>query len=231
MNVQVIKPENKTELIPTIFLHGFPGIRSKQNLEIAEGFARASGAEAHVLFYSGLTRAPGNFTFNTCLDEVHQYVESLVDVGVQAFNLVGHSWGGFLSLTIAQRFQPFLRRMVLMSPLVYFWEASESTKFFEDTLANNPEIQIGAPSERGAEFEELGLKRPPDQLLQSVSVDAEVLFLQAREDNVTPTSIALEKLRHFPRFPIFELVDTDHSFILNRERITRRISAFLATGV
>ena len=231
MNVEVIAGKSGDLSIPTIFLHGFPGIRSKQNREIAQGFVNSGGGDAHVLLYSGLTQAPGQFTFTSCLAEVHAYLEKLVTPKSQSFNLVGHSWGGFLSLTIAERFQPFLRKMVLMSPLLYFWEESESTKFFEETLKNNPGIQIGTASERGAEFETFGTSTPPDRLIRSVTPETEVLFLQAREDDVTPTSIALEKVKLFEKFPTFELVDTDHSFILNRERITKRISNFLATGI
>jgi pimeloyl-ACP methyl ester carboxylesterase len=218
----------------TLFLHGFPGIRSRQNRDLAEALAKQTGRPSHVLLYPGLSQAEGRFSFRECLDGVHARVERLFEEhdrqNRQAeckIDLVGHSWGGFLALTLMNRHPERIRRAVLMSPLLEFAAESLCENAFAGMARENPQISIGDPALLAQEF--IGVSRdfPTDSLISGVNEHAGLLILQSREDEITPASVAAAFLPRFRRRPLFELVDTDHSFLVDRERLATRIGDFL----
>jgi esterase/lipase len=215
-------------LVYTLFLHGFPSIRSRQNRDIAEATARETGGRADVLLYDGLGFSPGVFSFERCLSDVRAFVKNMVESGVEKFDLVGHSWGGFLSLVLASEFRKHVRRMVLMSPLLSFTTAEHARPWFEETFEDNPHIRLGNIGQLATEFERLGKKYPLQNLLSKFPETVDALFLQAENDDVTPSSIAKSSLAFFSKTPLFELADTDHSFLINRPAMTDRIARFIA---
>lgn len=213
----------------TVFLHGYPGVRSRQNRDLAEGVAKDVGRESHVLLYAGLTQAPGEFSFQTCLEDVHAYVADLVRRFGQ-IDLVGHSWGGFLALTLVEKFESSIGKLALLSPLLQFPELAIQTGIqahFKKMAIENPSLVLGDLSERANEFTHLGKAKPIDELIRSLPAQLRILFLQARVDPITPTEIAEKKRALFPSSTIYELVDTDHSFLTGRDWLRERLTAFL----
>ena len=215
----------------TLFLHGFPSIRSRQNRDIAEVTARETGGRADVLLYDGLGFSPGVFSFERCLSDVRQFVKSLVGSGLEKIDLVGHSWGGFLSLVLAKEHPSLIRRLVLMSPLLSFATAEQARPSFEETFANNPSIRLGNIGKLALEFQKIGEMYPMRKLLPLFPDSIDALFLQAKDDLVTPASVAQSNLALFGKTPRFELAPTDHSFLLNRPEMTERIARFIKNGL
>ena len=220
-------PQSQERSWPTVFLHGFPGVRSKQNREIAKAVSERTGRDAHVLLYSGINDAPGLFSFESCLAEVHAYIESLRNQGITRFDLVGHSWGGFLALTLASKYPDSVRKLVLMSPLLKFHPVADAFTSFSAMQSNYPEFKFHGVQELASEFFAMNEKFPTDQFIEKLPRDLPVLFLQAEADEVTPTKVAQSKLELFPNQPEFTLAKTDHSFLTNREWTVNTISNFL----
>ena len=71
---------------------------------------------------------------------------------------------------------------------------------------------------------------PTAKMIRSIPVEISVLFLQARFDDTTPTPTAEDKLKEFNRPPVFELVDTEHNFLSNRDQVSDRVAHFLMSG-
>jgi pimeloyl-ACP methyl ester carboxylesterase len=237
MRVEIYTTENSVQSETeaprlTLFFHGFPGLRSKQNRDLAEQMARSTGRPSYVFLYPGLTQAEGSFSFPACLDAVHRQVESLLGIDEFQVDLVGHSWGGFLGLSLLSRFPTRIRRAVLLSPLLSFGQPDSEShilteKAFEKMGLENPDLKLGHPSILAEEFRGVGLKYPAESIIGGISDRAEILILQSRLDEITPADVAMGYLSYFKKKPFFELVETDHSFLLNRSATSERIQRFL----
>ncbi len=213
---------------PIVFLHGIPGIRSKQNRDIAEVVARETKRECFLPLYAGLGHAPGTFSFQGCKRDVLEYVESVLDETTGPIDLVGHSWGGFLSILVSAKYSPRVRRLALMSPLVEFQKARLSGPAFAAMARSNPELMLEDPAVLDREFLEIHANDPIDRLIASLPVAMEVLILQAEKDEITPAESLLEKAALFKKSPVVEMIATDHSFVIGRESIAARLARFLA---
>lgn len=210
----------------TVFLHGFPGIRSRQNRDIAEQTAQTTGRRCIVPLYSGLGFSNGEFSFESCRSQVHEYVAELIKQNGQ-IDLVGHSWGGYLSLGLAAKHGSRIGRLVLMSPLLNFFDAKVAMDSFSETAKNNPQLNLGNVQERANEFVDVGTKTPASSLAAKIDPKTRVTILQAEGDPVTPAEHSKTLLEHFPFSVPYELVATDHSFLLNRSSAIEKIIGVL----
>jgi pimeloyl-ACP methyl ester carboxylesterase len=207
----------------TLFLHGFPAVRSKQNRYYAEMTAQTLNRECTVLLYDGLGFAPGVFSFDATLANVENFFESYLTQTSDAVDIVGHSWGGFMALKLAGQFGARIKNLVLMSPLLYFAEVSRSQASFNETAAANPHLSLGDLVGLATDFAKVGQQNPANELIQTISPKINITYLQAKVDALTPPEYAHSAQAFFAKPPRFELLDTDHSFLLNREENAKRI--------
>lgn len=226
MNRLEFGPANTSpETTPILFLHGFPGVRSKQNREIAEKVADRLGRRAIVLFYEGLGVTPGEFSFQRCLDDVEREFKKLTASG--PIDLVGHSWGGFQALRLTALYPKSVRRLVLLSPLLRFFGEDVCEKSFGDTARENPSLNLGDLRERAREFVAIGNSNPYLDMLAKIPREVETTILQAADDQITPGKVSKEA-SGVVRGPLFyEIRETDHSFLLDRDGTIERIAQVL----
>lgn len=223
---QAEKQDNTGPL--TVFMHGFPAIRSRQNRDLAEKVAELRGAPVQLLLYSGLGHAPGVFSFERTLEDVRGFFTELAkEQAGRKIDLVGHSWGGFLSLQMIKEFPHLVRRLVLMSPLLGFGEAEAVRSSFENTRDQNPKLSLEPSAKLAEEFSRIGERYPTQESVAAVPESIDVLFLQAKNDDITPTPVALKRIPLFRRAPELRLADNDHSFLSNRDELAREIAEFL----
>lgn len=210
---------------PILFLHGFPGVRSKQNRDIAEKVAEILGRRAIVLLYEGLGQAPGEFSFERCLRDVENEFTSIAGAG--AIDLVGHSWGGFQAIRLSGVHPSKVRRLVLMSPLLRFFEQGVCESSFADTARENPTLNLGDVRERAREFVAIGTAHPYRELVAKIPPHVPTTILQAADDPITPGRVSKEA-SELVRGPMtYEIRETDHSFLLDRIGTAERIAAAL----
>ena len=211
----------------TISLHGFPGVKSKQNRDIAEILVEKTGRPVDVLLYRGLGLDEGEFSFEECLGHVRAHCAKRLAEGWEKLDLVGHSWGGFLSLVVASELGTQIDHLVLMSPLLKFAAVGQAAPFFEEKARENPTLGIQNHRRLAREFDTLSMRFSTDELIAKIPASVKVLFLQARGDETTPEIHAHEAQRFFTKKPTFEVIATDHSFVEDRPRIAARIAEFL----
>lgn len=228
MNVIHFAPSHSDSRRITISLHGFPAIRSKQNLEIAKRISERTGRRVDALLYSGLGRAPGVFSYSQCFQETRDYVMGLFERGeADNIDLVGHSWGGYQALRLAAELGSRVRKLVLISPLLHFRQSEKVIERYKQYMAEHPEITTLEPSDLHRDYLHVAGEASPESLISRLSEAIEVLILQAMSDEVTPAATAEKMLALFPRHPLYELVDNDHSFLRDRPQVSDRIAAFL----
>jgi pimeloyl-ACP methyl ester carboxylesterase len=210
----------------TVFLHGFPGIRSKQNRDIAEQTAQQTGRRCIVPLYSGLGFSKGQFSFESCRSQVQEFVGELIKQNGK-MDLVGHSWGGYLSLGLAAKHGSRIGKLVLLSPLLDFFNAKIAMDSFSETAKNNPQLDLGDIEERANEFVDLGTKTTAGSLAAKIDPKTRVSLLQAADDPVTPAEHSQALIAKFPFEISYEIVATDHSFLMDRLSAIERVIAAL----
>ena len=222
-----------------IFLHGFPALRSKQNREFAEIVSHETGLYSVLPLYRGLGFSPGQFSFTSCLTELFNWYRNFLDArrtrGLHLNTIfIGHSFGGFISLLLATRDLAPVNKMILLSPLLEFTVPENlNERSFREAQDKNPNLNLLEPTSLARDFQDVGRRWSVPELLSGLCLlqpDVPILFLQARDDKVTPTSTALAMKDQFPAQLKFELVDQDHSFLINRPAIAARIIRFILSG-
>ncbi|MES2857413.1 MAG: alpha/beta fold hydrolase, partial [Bdellovibrionota bacterium] len=184
----------------TLFLHGFPAVRSQQNRFYAELVSQRLNRETTVLLYDGLGFSDGVFSFSKTLAAVEETFLEFVkqaDAAKEKIDLVGHSWGGFMSLNLASKYASSISRLVLMSPLLKFGEATRSRDAFEQTAKANPQLVLGDHATLGNDFVEVGAKIPIEKLIHSIPASLDITLLQAKDDSITPPDVVESLLSSF----------------------------------
>ena len=205
----------------TLFLHGFPGVRSKQNQDLAEKAAKL-GRRCFVPLYEGLGQSDGEFSFLKCREQVRVFAADLLSQ-YEKIDLVGHSWGGYLALGIAADAKEKVSRLVLMSPLLHFFTLDLAQQAFRLTAEGNPTLNLGSTDDLAREFHTLGTKDRAEESARDISIDTSVSIFQAATDDTTPASYAQNLVNLFRRRPPYEEVATDHSFLVDRSLALDRV--------
>jgi pimeloyl-ACP methyl ester carboxylesterase len=206
----------------TLFLHGFPGVRSNQNRDLAEMASERSDRHCFLPLYSGLGQADGEFTFRGCRADVQRLASELI-AKHGSLDIVGHSWGGYLGLGLAREHQEKIGRLILMSPLLYFFTLDLAQQAFRLTADGNMNLRLGTTDERAREFYQLGNQDRADDFARALSVQTKVSIFQAATDDTTPVSYAENLVNLFKVRPTYEVVTTDHSFLVDRAHALERV--------
>ena len=107
MNLHVYQPQTavQSELGPLVFPSRVSGRTFGTKSRGSHRRSRISpAARAIVLLYAGVDDKSRVFTFKECIDEVQTYFAELLANEKRSISLVGHSWGGFLALTLIEKF-------------------------------------------------------------------------------------------------------------------------------
>ena len=213
------------------FFHGFPAVRSRQNRELAQQVSQINSVYTIVPLYSGLGFTEGEFRFSSCVNEVRDWALQLTSQKIAEgwqgrLKFVGHSWGGFLSLLLANEplLKSRLQKIVLMSPLVHFAASAMAAMAFEIVQQDNPHLALGSIEHLANDFAEVAKRYPTSRLIGNLDPGLETEYWQARVDRLTPPEAA-ELMR--PKFPgqlNFEIVDQDHSFLKDRATLARKLA-------
>lgn len=209
----------------TLFLHGFPGVRSKQNKDLAER-AAAKGRRSFVPLYAGLGQADGEFSFSKCKAQVEMFAQELITRN-GSIDIVGHSWGGYMALDLAAKYQAKIQQLVLMSPLIYFYTLDLAKQAMKLTADGNAALKLGVTDELAKDFYTLGNRGRAENFAKEISPETSVTIFQASNDDTTPVSYAESLVNMFKTRPHYEQVVTDHSFLVNREAALTKILAVL----
>jgi pimeloyl-ACP methyl ester carboxylesterase len=223
-----------------VFLHGFPGLRSKQNRDFAETAVRELGGVAYVALHSGLGVAPGKFSFTNCLHEVREFFKGIVKEASGAADvhggsgtarrpvyLVGHSWGGLMSLILASEYPDVVDRVVLLSPLLDFRSLGDVRAGFAEMVREHAQLEFGSVEELANDYHHLARQISVEEIIEKIPSRIRVLLLQSQGDQVTPTEVARKRLAHFKNRPEFVEVDVNHSFLGHaRGEVGERIVSF-----
>lgn len=204
-----------------LFLPGFPAVLSKRNEDLAARIAESLPADVFVLQYKGMGHnKDGPFSFELTLRESSACLDWL-KARYEKISLVGHSWGGALSLAGFRQLGDQLDKMVLMSPLLKLQEGDRLAAMIHEICT-----QFGYLFPSISEAEML---RDIQVFSRSFHVETflhghtfskgQVSFVQALQDEQTPPDIARRLISLFGPHVSYTELDQDHSFLKDREEI------------
>lgn len=222
--LQYIDYGSRSWPLKIVSLHGFPSIRSKQNRELAENLAKLTQQRVRVVLYPGVS-CEGIFSFKKTLEALINEFSILTENS--RVGLLGHSWGGFCSIVLASIYSTQISKMVLMSPLLKFSKESNQLRdFFLQAINSSSSIRTLPVDQLAKEFIEIAQEFPAENVIASISPEIDIVLLQARRDEITPTAIAEEMKNHFKGKFQYELVDQDHSFLIDRPKLSDKLAQY-----
>lgn len=207
-----------------VLLHGFPGISTKQNRDLAPLFHEKLGWPTVIVFYPGLSMNPGRFTYSETYDLVKKTLNGFLDLNPNMkINLYGHSFGGYLSLRLAKDFNKNIGKVFLLSPLLHVLDKTFFTDFLTMVYTEHKHLEKHSLEflyDNHLQFVEN--YDPKD--LKSFLMSKKVKVYQARLDTITPTAIAKE----FVKDSSFEYEESEqeHSFLTDRLEVLNKAVEF-----
>lgn len=204
---------------PVIMFHGLPGIKSKQNQDLAAHINAQTQRAVLLPFGEGLGINPGMFTFTKELQHKGKLIESF---GLQAhphLTLIGHSWGGLQALLLAaqqeKKTQGPIKQVILMSPLMGTMPRTEMDQILTTLAADHPEVNF-APRPELLDDSENYSYTFMEATIPKIPADIHITYLQAADDPITPAKRAKGLLPLFKTRPDYTELDCDHQFLVNR---------------
>ena len=208
------------------FFHGFPGESTRQNFDFAEKTVRLSGKPVYQIVYSGLGEAPGKFSFKRSLDESRAFLDYL-RVRYKRVNIVAHSWGAFVALNALHDSQiEHSGKITLLNPLTFLPEKQHMPAILDSVLAEFPHLKdkFEANSSLLQEIEDLRIRNIPLEFADKLKIKpGQLNLLQSKEDSEVPPSTSKDFSMRLQVKHNYELVDSDHSFLVNREVVFKRL--------
>lgn len=209
-----------------LMFHGFPATRGVKNLDIADYLHHHYKQDVYLLHYRGLGESLGVFKFTDSLNEASRVIEMLTENGRhKKIRLVGHSWGGLVSLNAADRHSALIESIVLISPFcdvqksdpLYDWFVNDVRTELRHIFGNMTEAEIEK------DFDVILENHLPKFIAPRLSASLPIGIVQASRDDVTPTATLKTVLPLFKTHPKYIELDQDHSFTQNRKELAETV--------
>lgn len=211
-----------------VFIHGFPGRREDKNRDLVTS---GPGYDIFLMHHKGLGKSRDKFSFSESVESTHQFYDFIRGKGYAKVHVVGHSWGGFVSLSMMEKLAETSSKMILLSPFLRI-PSGEKLKAIAKSLHTNSHEFVGhfSQDEIEADLYALSQKHNFEHYQQRIhTVKPDVLLIQALNDDETPVETAREFMKEVPEVKYLEL-DTDHAFENCRAQIKDMIHSTLTAA-
>lgn len=214
--------DNTKEVL--IFLHGFPGISTKQNQDLAQLYFEKTMIPTIILFYPGLSIHPGTFAYTKTYHFVKSYIQQLISKYPNIkINLFGHSFGGYLSLRLAKDFNHHIHKIFLLSPLLHVISDDFIRNYVTYVYENNPQLDRQNIDDLIRDHHVFIQNYDPQDLKKYLE-NKSVFLLQAQKDHLTPTENALDFVQKSSIQ--YKESSQEHSFLADRNEVLQEIIHF-----
>ncbi|AZZ37176.1 hypothetical protein CIK05_10375 [Bdellovibrio sp. qaytius] len=209
-----------------ILLHGFPGISTKQNRDLAPILFEKLGIPTAIVFYPGLSVNPGKFKYTTAYKLVCDFLNQCLAKNKNIkFEIFGHSFGGYISLRLAKDFNSHIEKIFLLSPLLHVISDQLLEELVTKLYRENSQLERHSLEEF---YEDHNLFVPgyhPDELKKYLA-NIKVKLLQSKDDTITPTAVAKEFVKDTTIK--YEESWQEHAFTSDRQEVFDKVVEFFA---
>jgi pimeloyl-ACP methyl ester carboxylesterase len=212
-----------TEKAPVLILHGFPGWNTK-NEDIAMNLA-LHGYGSYLVHMKGLGESNGKFSFESVVDETRKIAEFICKVhGVEKLAIVGHSFGGFLALSL----KDIASSLVLLSPLSCLDRKDKidliANEFYEKTEGKTV---YDSSEELKKGFVELSQHYSFDDLNSGLT-DIKTLLIHGTKDERIPVEASRALRQHLGATSSYVELEDNHRFTETRKDFPKLVREFFA---
>lgn len=215
--------DKNTERI-VILLHGFPGISTKQNRDLAPICFEKLKIPTAIIFYPGLSINPSKFKYTKTYELVCQFMRQCLEVNRDIkFFIFGHSFGGYLSLRLAKDFNKHIEKIFLLSPLLHVISDQLLEELVTKLYTENSQLERHSLEEFYEDHNKFVPGYEPENLKKYLS-NIKVKLLQSKEDTITPTPVAKNYIKDTAIQ--YEESWQEHAFISDRQEVFDKVIAF-----
>lgn len=209
-----------------VFLHGLPGIRTRQNQDLAENLFKTLNKNSVLFFYPGAGVAEGIFSFQKTYALVKNFIQEVILKNPNIkIHLVGHSFGGYLSLRLCKDFPESIQTIFLLSPLVFVLKERSMVDLFNSIQASHPEVKTADMKSLQEDYQKFIEGYDPIELKKYLN-HKKIKYVQSAPDDITPASSARAYINDLPTIEYIE-IDQDHSFLVDRNEIKNLFVQFV----
>lgn len=207
-----------------VLLHGFPGITTKQNRDLAPLFYEQLDWPSVIIFYPGLSVNPGKFTYTEAYALVTNTIKGfLVKNPDLKIHLYGHSFGGYLSLRLTKDFTKNIEQIFLLSPLLHEIDPAFFKELIDKLYTEQSYLERHSLETLFEDYQKFIVGYDPAELKKYLR-SKRVKLYQARLDTITPTPIAVEFVKNTAIE--YEESEQDHSFLTDRTEVLNKALEF-----
>lgn len=231
-----IPPKSLDNPSTAIFLfNGFPGLFSR-NMDLAAHLAAKLQTRVFVFLSPGIPPRPGDFSFQNCIVSAEQTLQQCISTyNLQRIHFIGHSWGGYVSCLMAQRFPQLTDRILLLAPFLKVPPYERLRPLVEGVakLCNQLEgysFNLQAIKTEVDNMHRQAISRNPLEI--ALTHAQKVLLIHGSNDTVTPIArsdeavLAMQRQQHLVDDHLtYERTDDEHRFY-QRERLITRAKVF-----
>ena len=219
-----------------ILSHGFPSQpfedpKLEKNWDLAQMVNDNLGVDSFLMHYSGLGKSHGEFSFlESVQDSLKLSREIQARFKYDRIHLIGHSWGGLITMNIYAALPVALRgAVVLLSPFTIFPD-DEVLEAILREIDEESDIPYRYPTMEAvvADFQSVKHEHSPIQLVDTHGFRGDrFMILQAQNDGAVPEENTRRFVSRFSTPPVYEEVQTDHKFLVDRDMWLSMIIKFL----
>ena len=215
-----------------VIFHGFPCKNPiTKNHDIAEIVHKELGIDTYLLHYSGLGDSKGKFSFKQSIEESTTFFENVcANKQYQKINLLGHSWGGLISLDILKSKFKLINKVILFSPYTLLLPpGNQFDQILKETIKNNPNIfKIDDFQKVKNEINFVrDNKNPQTTNIKNTFNLNKIYIMQALEDDEVPPSVNRNFHNLLNNKAHYLEIDTNHDFVKNRNKIIGHVISYL----
>ena len=213
-----------------IILHGFPSQKNR-NKDIAHALGTKTPYTVLVHHYEGLGESIGKFNFIKSLTNAEKFVAYHLKLGgYKKIHFVGHSWGGFISLNLLRKFNKQTASLMLLSPFNQIPKNKNLNHFVDALFTEYPHCFYETnKKEILKDFEFIQSKYDLMTFLKNKKLSQKIQILQAKKDLAVPEEATKSLLPYLGTQVIYNELEIDHSFTMNRTETIKSIIKFFST--
>jgi len=199
-----------------LFLHGFPSLRSRQNLDLAEAATQEFHRKSFIPHYRGLGVSPGRFFFESSLVDAREALSNITKK-FSKVHLIGHSWGGAVALNLLKEHPTAIASLTLLSPLLDFEITDASIiALAREVRSDYPSLFASITEAEQIEDAKIIHKAHRPILWMSDVKKVPLLVFQATHDPYTPKEKTILLVQAWDASARYLEIDLDHSFLNDR---------------